>query len=138
MPGPPGTPGHQAHGRIPAFTGAALAVPLAVAGGTGYWPYQRLDGSRQAVDVDNGAAQVGEQLRATGHAVIGTGNTPAGQTTVTGPPGLEQQTKAPSARLKTSVHTDQDPARHARGGDPHHRLRPPRPARPTSPDPPRS
>jgi LCP family protein required for cell wall assembly len=58
------------------------------------------------------AAQVAEQLRAAGYTVIGTGNAPApaGQTTVTYPPGLEQQAKALSARLKTPVTTEQDPA----------------------------
>ncbi|KUO16798.1 LytR C-terminal domain-containing protein [Streptomyces dysideae] len=51
-----------------------------------------------------------ERLRAAGYTVTGTGNAPAGQTTVSHPPGLEWQAKALSARLKATVTTDQDPA----------------------------
>ncbi|MGY0067402.1 LCP family protein [Streptomyces sp. QTS137] len=57
------------------------------------------------------AATAAEQLRAAGYTVTGTGNapTPAKETTVTYPPGLEEQAKALTARLKAPATPRQDP-----------------------------
>ncbi|WP_455248142.1 LCP family protein [Streptomyces xantholiticus] len=57
------------------------------------------------------AANAAEHLRAAGHTVVGTGDAPeASETTsVTYPPGLEQQARAVAVRLRNSVTPQVDP-----------------------------